>query len=110
MAATALTTRSITSAGLTPVPAEVAADSVNGNSYVNGPTTWLEATNTTGSSATVTITTPGTVDGNAIADKVITLAAAAKTRIGPLSTVVYGPTVTVTGSVVGVTLAVYQLA
>lgn len=109
MAVIALTTNTITSTGLTPVPAEAAA-AVDGNTFVNGPTTWLEATNTTGSSATVTITTPGTVDGNAIADKVITLAASAKTRIGPLSTVVYGPTVTVTGSVVGVTLAVYQLA
>lgn len=110
MPATALTVRTINQAGLTPLTAETAADNLNGNSFVNGPNVWLEASNTAGTSQTVTIVTPGTVGGNAIADKVITLATTVKVRIGPLDPAVYGDPVTFTASAATVTVAVYQLS
>jgi len=108
MAATALPVRTITaSAGLVD-SAKVAADAANGNTFPNGPTTWLEATSTAG--GTITVVTPGTVGGNAIADKVITMTGAQTQRIGPFDPSVYGDPVTFNASVATITVGVYQLA
>lgn len=108
MAATSLTVRNVTaSAGLID-SAKVAADNTNGNSFANGPSTWLEATSSAG--GTITVVTPNTVGGNAIADKVITMTGAQTIRIGPFDSTVYSDPVTFTASVSTITVAVYQLA
>jgi hypothetical protein len=112
MAATALTANTITEAGLVATSLEVAADNVNGNSFVNnGVTTFLAVTNSTAAVQTLTVTTPNTVDGNAIADKVYNLPATLnyKLRIGPLPVSVYGSTVNFTTSAATVFVAVYQI-
>lgn len=107
MAATALTTRTVTaSAGLVDT-AKVAADNVNGNTFTNGPTTWVELTSSAG--GTVTFTTPYTVSGNAVADKVVTLTGAQTIRVGPFDPSVYGDPVTFTASASTITVGVYQL-
>lgn len=106
MPATVLPVRTITSSGLVDT-AKVASDVANGNSFVNGPSVWLELTSTAG--GTVTVTTPYSVGGNAIADKVITLTGAETRRVGPFKPSVYGTTVAFTASAVTITVGVYQL-
>jgi hypothetical protein len=107
MAATPLTVRNITSTAGLVESAKVAGDAANGNSFTNGPTTWLEATSTAG--GTITVVTPGTVGGNAIADKVITMTGAQSQRIGPFDPTVYADPVTFNVSVATITVAVYAL-
>lgn len=112
MAATPLTVHTLTHAGAAPVT-EVAADATNGNvlSTNNGTTTWVEATNTVASAATIVLTTPGSVDGNAVADKSYSLpgTVGAKLRfvVGPIG--VYGANPLITASATTVTLAAYQV-
>lgn len=92
-------------------PAEVAANTGGGgNTVQNGPTVWLEMTNGSGSSATVTVAYAQTVDGHAVAPRVYTLAASAKLRAGFFPSELFGDTISVTASVNTVTLAAYQLA
>lgn len=109
MPATAIAIRSITEAGYTPV-AEVAGDNTNGNSVSNNGRVWLEATNSGGSAATLTVTFPFPIHGQTIPVKSYALAAAAKLRVGPFDPAVYGSTLTFTPSAATVTVAAYQLA
>jgi hypothetical protein len=108
MPATALTPRNITASAQLVETAKTAGDNVNGNSFVNGPNVWLEATSTAG--GTITITTPYSVGGLAIADKVVTMTGAQSIRIGPFDAAVYGDPVVFTVSVATITVAVYQLS
>lgn len=95
---------------ITPVT-EVAANTAGGgNTVQNGPTVWLEMTNGSGSSATVTVAYAESVDGHAVAPRVYTLAAAAKLRAGFFPSELFGDTISVTASVNTVTLAAYQLS
>lgn len=75
MARTVLTAQPATDAGLTPT--YVAADAANGMTYRLVPHRILHVLNGSGSALTVTINTPGTVNGLAIADRTITVAAGA---------------------------------
>lgn len=110
MAATVLPVQTLTAPGVTP-QAQVAADPVNGNVLAtnNGVSTWIEATNTDAADQTLTITTPVTVAGLDVADQVITLAAGAAWRSGPLAVTLYGDQPLVTASAATVTLAAYQI-
>jgi len=108
MAATALTVTALSRAGVAP-PAEVAGDAVNGNSVANDGRTWVEATNTDASSHTVTFAIPGTVDGQAIGDRVETLAASASARYGPFPASIYGLSLGVMVDNALVTLSAYSL-
>lgn len=107
MPATALTTRNITASAQVVETPKTAGDNLNGNSFVNGPNVWLEATSTAG--GTITLTTPFTVGGLAIADKVVTMTGAQTIRLGPFDAAIYGDPVTFTVSVATITVAVYQL-
>jgi hypothetical protein len=104
---TDLPVRTISASSPLTETAKVAADTANGNSFINGPTVWLEATSTAG--GTITVTTPYTVGGLSITDLVITLTGAQTKRMGPFDPAVYGPTVTLTASAATITLAIYQL-
>lgn len=79
MARTAITAQVATPAGLAPAfePANV-----DGNSFVLRQSRALRVKNGSGASVNVTIPTPGTVDGLAIADRVVAVAAGADMLIG----------------------------
>jgi hypothetical protein len=108
MVATPINVNTITRAGSAPVT-EAAGDNTNGNSFPNNGATWLEVTNGGGSAATITVSYPNKVDGQTVPVKSFSLAAAAKSRIGPFPPAIYGNTVTVTPSAATVTVAAYQL-
>ena len=64
-------------------PAGTAADVANGNQCDNDGRVFLSCNNTNGSTQTVTIVTPGTVDTLAVADRVVTLLTTEVKLIGP---------------------------
>jgi hypothetical protein len=78
MPRTAITPQRITSAGLAPAyePANVA-----GNSFRLSTGRFMHVKNGSGGSVTVTIPTPGTVDGLAIADRSVAVPAAGERLI-----------------------------
>lgn len=82
----ALLTNQVMASSGTAVTLSQAADcTVN----ISDGRTFLIVANASGSSVNVTITTPGTVDGNAIADLVVAVAAGATKYIGVLNPAVY---------------------
>jgi hypothetical protein len=89
----------------------VALDNTNGNVISNfSPTTWLELTCTVAGPVTVTLTTPGDVQGRAVADDSISLSGIGSVRrFGPFSTSVFGTSLQINGPTT-VTAAAYQLA
>jgi len=80
MARTALTVTQVTRAGVA-LPA--AAANADGHSVANDGSVILHIVNGGGAPITVTIVTPGTVDGLAIADREVIVAASANRLIGP---------------------------
>lgn len=89
----------------------VALDATNGNVISNfSPTTWLELTCTVAGPVTVTLQTPGDVQGRAIADDSISLSGIGSVkRFGPFNQNLYGTNLNINGPVT-VTAAAYQLA
>lgn len=79
MARTALTAQAVTSAGLAPV---YAAANVDGHSYQPTTGRMLHVKNGGAGALTVTLPTPGTVDGLAVADRTVAVAAGAESMIG----------------------------
>ncbi|SFK92661.1 hypothetical protein SAMN05216275_14167 [Streptosporangium canum] len=78
----ALTTQVLTPTGIAPTYAAVGG---SGDSFTPGDHVFLHVKNAGGSPSTVTVTTPGTVDGLAIADLTVTVPATTGDRmIGPL--------------------------
>lgn len=71
-------------------PTEQAGDSTNGHVVTNSGRTIVTIRNADTSSHTATLVTPGTVDGQAIADRVITIGASSSQDIGALPTSIYG--------------------
>lgn len=80
MARSALTVQQIARTGIVP---SYAAANVAGNSLANSGKEFLHIKNGAVSSITVTIETPGTVDGQAVADRTVTIGAGAEKMIGP---------------------------
>lgn len=108
MPRTQITVNSLTRAGVAPVT-EVAADATNFNFVVNDGKTWLEVTNSGGNTETVTLRVKGTVDGQAVTPKVVSLATTVKRKIGPFPVALYGPQVEFDCSHAGITVAAYRL-
>jgi hypothetical protein len=79
MARTALAVQDVVRTGLTPV---YSAANVAGHSIENNGRVVLHV-KTAGTPCTVTIQTPGTVDGMAVADRTVALGATAERFIGP---------------------------
>lgn len=71
---------------------EVAGDTVNDHTLdINSGTEFLSVRNSGASPHDLTLVTPGTVDGEAIADKTITIPASATGKnIGPFPQAIYG--------------------
>lgn len=80
MARTALAVQQISRAGITP---SYSAANADGHSVLNSGKEFLHVKNGSGSSINVTVQTPGTVDGQAIADRVVAVGAGAEKMIGP---------------------------
>lgn len=110
MPATALTVNTINRAGIAPVT-EAAGDPTNGNTFANTGVQWIETSNSAGTSSTVTVAYPNTVDGQTVPAKSYTVpATTGKLRIGPFPVALFGASPLVTPSATTTTLAVYQLA
>lgn len=90
MAATAVPVQSITTDGVVR-GAEVNGDTVNGHSVINDGKTTLIARNSGASPYTVTVAITRTVQGQAVASKVYTVAAGAEQWIGLYPTDDVGP-------------------
>lgn len=90
----------------------VAADVVNGNVINNySEHMWLEVTNSVASPGTITLKTPGTVQGRQIADDPVTIPASAnRRRLGPFSRAVYGTNLELDASAATLSIAAYQTA
>lgn len=114
MAMTALTVQPLASHSLEPVYTAANAD---GHKFYNDGHTLLHVKNTNAAPVTVTIATPGTVDGLAIADWTVSVdATTGDTMIGLLPPAVYNQTGTDAGmvyvtfsAVTNVTVAAVQL-
>lgn len=80
MARTALVPQQIARTGVVPT---YAAANVDGHSLANRGSQFLHVKNGSGSSINVTLVTPVTVGGRAVADDVVAVAAGAEKLIGP---------------------------
>lgn len=81
MSRTALTVQVISRSGLAP---SFAAANTDGHAVPNDGRMFVHVKNASGSAVTVTIQTPGTVDGMAVADRTVSVAATTGERmIGP---------------------------
>lgn len=81
MARAALTLQNLSAGGLAPSFTAAIADGHAINNQYGNVVLWVK--NGSGASINITIVTPGTVDGNAIADKVVAVPAGADRIIGP---------------------------
>jgi hypothetical protein len=90
MAAAVIPVTNIDRSGGAP-PAEVAMDVANGNVLPNNNgQMWVEVTNSTGSTKTLTVQQPNKQDGVSSPGKVYSLATTVKRRIGPFPVGTYG--------------------
>ena len=84
MAITVLAVQQLSRAGVTPA---FTAANVDGHYILNDGKTFFEVKNTNGAGITVTIDTPQTVDGLAVAQRTVTVAATTGDKmIGPFTT------------------------
>ena len=90
MAETLLSTQTVTSTAAALTFSD--ADTTNNNYYVNTGCEIVEMVNGGASEATVTVATGATMDGNAIADKTITLSAGERNHIVLKRTDIYNDT------------------
>ena len=79
MARTSLTVQDVERSGLEP---SYASANVDGNSFANNGRVILHAKNGSGGAITVTVKTPGTVDGLAVADRTVSVPAGEERMIG----------------------------
>lgn len=77
----ALATQSVPLAGVVP---SYSAAAGGGDTFLPSNNTFIHVKNGSGGSITVTIVTPGTVSGQAVADVAVAIAAGAEKMIGPL--------------------------
>lgn len=111
MPRTEITVNTLSRAAATAVPAEVTADAVNGNYYVNGPTTFMTVRNAHATLArNVTVTVPVTVDGNAgSVTKVYSIPAVTTRELGLFPADKYGDQLQVTGETTDIKFVVRRL-
>lgn len=86
---------------ITPLTATFAAATAGGDSFSSGSDVYLHVKNGSGSVVTVTVATPGSVDGLAVADFTFTVpATTGDVEIGPFPEDLFGATAIVTYSAV----------
>jgi hypothetical protein len=101
---TALTVSTITRAGITDT---LAAANADGSRFSNDGKTFLEVANASGDTITVTVETPGTVDGLAIADLEVAVPDGTTKFIGPFPPSLYNQ---LAGSYTGYVYVTYSSA
>ena len=111
MSLTTLTVQEIVRTGLSPT---LGAANTDGSYVPNNGRVFLDVRNVNAAARNVTIATPGTVDGLAVADRTVNVAIGSVTPqqklIGPFPPETYGATLTVTfDAVVDLTIAAIQL-
>jgi hypothetical protein len=79
-------------------PAGTAMDTANGNTCTNSGATSFRIRNSVASGATVTVTTPNTVEGYAIADQTVTVPLSATVWIGRFDIKNFGARIVMLGS------------
>jgi len=111
MPRTTIPVTSVTRAGVAGV-APTACDVSNGNQCTNtGTTTWLEVTNSAGTSGTITVQPTRGVDGQLVAPVSHTIPATTTTpvKMGPFSTQDYGPLILFNGSAATILVSPYSM-
>jgi hypothetical protein len=117
--ATVLTVQEISRTGKSVTEQMTAATATHGEKFLNDGRTFLRVKNGNAATRTVTIETPGTVDGQALADLVVTIAATGDgdgldfQDIGPFTAIHNqsdGYVWAVCSAVVDVTIGEYRLA
>jgi hypothetical protein len=113
MPRTALTSHNLTDASapgsVLADPTPAAADTTNGNSCANTGMTILRVQNTDTNPHTLTLITPGTVDGTlAVADDPRVIPASSKQFIGRLPVAVYGSTLQFTSDSTTLQITVFE--
>lgn len=107
MPRTAVALQELTSAGVQNAGAgatEPAADTTNGNFVVNDGRVFIQARASTANARTITFLTSGTVDGQAIGDRVVNISASTTKIIGPFPVSIYSQTLEFDASNVDVLL------
>ncbi len=99
----------ITRAGITPAT-EVNGDATNQHSFANDGATWLEVRNGGASPRTLTLVIGTTVDGNAVTNPTVALAASALKKVGPFPVGIYGTTMSVNVDHADIKLTAYRLS
>jgi hypothetical protein len=89
-------------------PVSTAADTVNGNSAVNSGDTILRVQNTDTAPHTLTLLTPVTIDGLALASDPRVIPASSTQWIGDLPVAVYGSTLNMTADSAQLKLTVFE--
>jgi len=82
----ALTTKTIVRTGLVLTTLAITPTATHGNKFWNNGKTFLMVNNGSGDAITVTINTPSQVAGLDIAELTVSVAAGARTAIGPFTT------------------------
>jgi hypothetical protein len=90
-------------------PAAVAGDAVNGHSFNNDGKVFLQLENTGATSRNFTMHLVTTVDGQAVADRVIAVAAGVIKKVGPFPVSQYGKTATCEAAHAELTLTAFHL-
>ena len=85
--AVALPVVDITRAGIVSTTMPVTPTATHGNKMLNDGRSYIEIANGSGVSIDVTINTPGTVDGFAIAELTVAVAAGVRKKIGPFTAI-----------------------
>ena len=85
--AVALPVVEIVRAGIVSTTLPVTPTATHGNKMLNDGRTFIEVNNGSGDSIDVTINTPGSVDGYAIAELTVAVAAGVRKKIGPFTSI-----------------------
>lgn len=80
MSRTDITPTAVAATGTTDT---LSAANADGSAFFNNGRTWVEVANASGGPINVTIQTPRTVDGLAVADQVVAVADGTRKKIGP---------------------------
>jgi hypothetical protein len=83
--AVAIVATPISRSGVTVTTLPTIPTATHGNKFLYDKKAWLEVNNGSGAQITVTINTPGTLDGQAIDDLVVNVPAGARVAIGPFT-------------------------
>lgn len=105
MARSALTVQRITRSGIVPT---FESANVDGNSFTNNGKQWIHVKNSDASAHNVTVQTPATLHGLAVADLTVSVGAGSELMLGPFPQSTFGGEVLIDyASVTGMTVGAF---